>query len=100
MSKDKIRFIVVLEFPCLHYLIDGVYARNMESSLKQLLDKAVLDKMEWETVTLPFPSSDGNNVNLCDYIGLDCSRSGECFFFPEEYNSCSKETRDSLAKTL
>jgi len=72
----------------------------MESSLKQLLDKAVLDKMEWETVTMPFPSSDGNNFNLCDYIGLDCSRSRECFFFPEEYNSCSKETRDSLAKTL
>jgi hypothetical protein len=71
----------------------------MDRTLKQLLDKSIEDKMEWDTLCIPFPTKDGD-VNLCDYIGLDCKHMGECFFFPEEYNSNLKETRDSLSKAL
>jgi hypothetical protein len=71
----------------------------MDRTLKQLLDKSIEDKMEWDTLCIPFPTKDGD-VNLCDYIGLDCKHMGECFFFPEEYNSHLKETRDSLSKAL
>jgi hypothetical protein len=41
----------------------------MDRTLKQLLDKSIEDKMEWDTLCIPFPTKDGD-VNLCDYIGL------------------------------
>jgi hypothetical protein len=71
----------------------------MDCSLKQLLDNNIASKKEWMTECIPFPSKEGQEVNLCDYIGLDCKRIGECFMFPEGYDSTSN-CRNSLAKAI
>jgi hypothetical protein len=73
---------------------------KMDSYLKQLLDKTVSEQMEWEAASIPFAATDGQQHNLCDYMGKDCRCMGDCFFFPQKFNSCSKETRDALAKAL
>jgi hypothetical protein len=75
-------------------------ANTMDSSIKELPDKSIVDRQEWETVSILFPTNSGPDTNLCDYIGFDCKRLGERFLFPEQYDSASKEVRARLAMAL
>jgi hypothetical protein len=91
MAETKNRIAAALAFPFNKTIMDGI--------LKDVLDQCIADKKRWNTVSIPFPTQNGE-VNLCDYIGFDCRLLGECFVFPDQYNSSSKETRARLAKAL